>query len=121
MSRRPAHREWGIRTLWFLGLAAASIIVSNWMRMTGNTDVILLTFIGLLVGLVGATISTIQGSAPGVAGSPARSPLPTAASPVAVTPAPAPGTEAGQDVARREGRGTMRTVSGRRVQDVDVG
>ena len=120
MSRRPAHRKWGIRTLWFLGLAAASIIVSNWMRMTGNTDV-LLTFIGLLVGLVGATISTIQGSAPGVAGSPARSPLPTAASPVAVTPAPAPGTEAGQDVARREGRGTMRTVSGRRVQDVDVG
>ncbi|MET0478174.1 MAG: hypothetical protein ABW222_09495 [Actinomycetota bacterium] len=61
MSRRPAHRKWGIRTLWFLGLAAASIIVSNWMRMTGNTDVLLLTFIGLLVGLVGATISTIQG------------------------------------------------------------
>jgi hypothetical protein len=24
-----------------LGLAAGSIIVSNWMRMTGNTDVIL--------------------------------------------------------------------------------
>lgn len=80
MSRRPAHRKWGIRTLWFLGLAAASIIVSNWMRMTGNTDVLLPTFIGLLVGLVGATISTIQGSAPGVAGSPARSPPPTAAS-----------------------------------------
>jgi hypothetical protein len=31
------------------------------MRMTGNTDVILLTFIGLLVGLIGATVSTIQG------------------------------------------------------------
>jgi hypothetical protein len=61
MSRRPAHRKWGIRTLWFLGLAAASIIVSNWMRMTGNTDVILLTFIGLLVGLIGATVSTIKG------------------------------------------------------------
>jgi hypothetical protein len=61
MSRRPAQRKWGIRTLWFLGLAAASIIVSNWMRMTGNTDVILLTFIGLLVGLAGATIVTIQG------------------------------------------------------------
>jgi hypothetical protein len=61
MSRRPAQRKWGIRTLWFLGLAAASIIVSNWMRMTGNTDVILLTFVGLLVGLVGATIATIQG------------------------------------------------------------
>jgi hypothetical protein len=61
MSRRPAQRKWGIRTLWFLGLAAASIIVSNWMRMTGNTDVILLTFIGLLVGLIGATVSTIKG------------------------------------------------------------
>ena len=61
MSRRPAQRKWGIRSLWFLGLAAASIIVSNWMRMTGNTDVILLTFIGLLVGLIGATVSTIQG------------------------------------------------------------
>jgi hypothetical protein len=61
MSRPAPQRKWGIRTPLFLGLAAASIIVSNWMRMTGNTDVILLTFIGLLVGLIGATISTIQG------------------------------------------------------------
>ena len=61
MGSRPAQRTWGLRGLVVLGLAAASIIVSNWMRMTGNTDVILLTFIGLLVGLVGATISTIQG------------------------------------------------------------
>ena len=61
MSRPAPPRKWGIRTLLFLGLAAASIISSNWMRMTGNTDVILLTFIGLLVGLIGATVSTIQG------------------------------------------------------------
>ena len=61
MSRPAPQRKWGIRTLLFLGLAAASIILSNWMRMTGNTDVILLTFIGLLVGLIGATVSTIQG------------------------------------------------------------
>jgi uncharacterized membrane protein YedE/YeeE len=61
MSRPAPPRKWGIRTLLFLGLAAASIILSNWMRMTGNTDVILLTFIGLLVGLIGATVSTIQG------------------------------------------------------------
>jgi hypothetical protein len=80
MSRRPAHRKWGIRTLWFLGLAAASIIVSNWMRMTGNTDVILLTFIGLLVGLVGATISTIQGFRAWGGRRPGEEPLPTAAS-----------------------------------------
>jgi hypothetical protein len=61
MSRRTEQRKWGIRTLLFLGLAAASIIISNWMRMTGNTDVILLTAIGTLAGLIGATVSTIQG------------------------------------------------------------
>jgi hypothetical protein len=55
------QRRWGVRSLLFLGLAAGSIIVSNWMRMTGNTDVILLTFIGTVVGLVGATICTVKG------------------------------------------------------------
>jgi hypothetical protein len=61
MSRRLEQRKWGIRSLLFLGLAAASIILSNWMRMTGNTDVILLTFIGTVVGLAGATVATIRG------------------------------------------------------------
>ena len=61
MSRPAPQRKWGIRTLLFLGLAAASIILSNWMRMTGNTDVILLTFIGTVVGLVGAVICTVKG------------------------------------------------------------
>ena len=56
-----AQKRWGVRSLWFLGLAAASIILSNWMRMTGNTDVILLTFIGTVVGLAGATVCTIRG------------------------------------------------------------
>ena len=55
------QKRWGIRTLWFLGLAVASIIVSNWMRMTGNTDVILLTFIGTVVGLAGAAVCTVKG------------------------------------------------------------
>jgi hypothetical protein len=61
MSRPVGQKHWGVRSLLFLGLAAASIIVSNWMRMTGNTDVILLTFIGTVVGLVGATICTVKG------------------------------------------------------------
>ncbi len=61
MARRAEQRRWGIRSLLFLGVAAASIILSNWMRMTGNTDVILLTFIGTVVGLAGATVSTIKG------------------------------------------------------------
>jgi hypothetical protein len=61
MPDRVAQRRWGLRTLAFLGLAAGSIILSNWMRMTGNTDVILLTFIGTVVGLVGAAVCTVKG------------------------------------------------------------
>ena len=60
MSRPVAQRRWGVRSLLFLGLAAVSIITSNWMRMTGNTDVILLTFIGTVVGLAGATVCTVR-------------------------------------------------------------
>ena len=56
-----SQRRWGLRSLAFLGLAAASIILSNWMRMTGNTDVILLTFVGTVVGLVGAAVCTVRG------------------------------------------------------------
>jgi hypothetical protein len=55
------QKRWGVRSLWFLGVAAASIILSNWMRMTGNTDVILLTFIGTVVGLVGAAVCSVRG------------------------------------------------------------
>ena len=61
MAGRVGQKRWGVRLLLFLGLAAASIVLSNWMRMTGNTDVILLTFIGTVVGLAGATVATIRG------------------------------------------------------------
>ena len=61
MAGPVGQKRWGVRMLLFLGLAAASIVLSNWMRMTGNTDVILLTFIGTVVGLAGATVSTIRG------------------------------------------------------------
>ena len=61
MSGPVGQKRWGVRMLLFLGLAAASIILSNWMRMTGNTDVILLTFIGTVVGLVGAAVCTVRG------------------------------------------------------------
>ena len=61
MAGPVGQKRWGIRSLLYLGLAAVSIVVSNWMRMTGNTDVILLTFIGTVVGLAGATVCTIRG------------------------------------------------------------
>jgi hypothetical protein len=59
---RPAKpKRWGLRTLAFLGLAAASIILSNYLRMVGNDNFALLTFIGTVVGLVGATVCSIRG------------------------------------------------------------
>jgi hypothetical protein len=61
MSRPVGSKRWGVRSLLFLGLAAGSIILSNWMRLTGNDDVILLPFLGLVTGLVGATICTVRG------------------------------------------------------------
>ena len=61
MAGPVGQKRWGIRLLLYLGLAAASIVLSNWMRMTGNTDVILLTFIGTVVGLVGAAVCTVRG------------------------------------------------------------
>ena len=61
MSRPVGTKRWGIRTLLYLGLAAGSIILSNWMRMTGNVDFILLPSLGTLVGLVGAAVCTVRG------------------------------------------------------------
>jgi hypothetical protein len=61
MSGPIRQKRWGLRSMAYLGLAAGSIIVSNWMRMTGNTDVILLTFIGTVVGLAGAAVCTFKG------------------------------------------------------------
>jgi hypothetical protein len=61
MSRPVGSKRWGIRTLVFLGVAAGSIILSNWMRLTGNVDFILLPSLGTLVGLVGATVCTVRG------------------------------------------------------------
>jgi hypothetical protein len=61
MSMPVGQKRWGVRTLLFLGLAAVSIVTSNWMRMTGNTDVILLTFIGTVVGFVGAGVCSVRG------------------------------------------------------------
>jgi hypothetical protein len=61
MAGPVGQKRWGLRSLGFLGLAAGSIILSNWMRMTGNTDVILLTFIGTVIGLVGAAVCTVKG------------------------------------------------------------
>jgi hypothetical protein len=54
-TERPPAR-WGVRTLVYLGLALLSIGVST---LQGHYTV--LTFAGLLIGLVGAMICTVRG------------------------------------------------------------
>jgi hypothetical protein len=60
-SRRAKPKRWGLRTLGFLGLAAASIIASNYLRLKGIDDYALLPFIGMVVGLIGAAWCSIRG------------------------------------------------------------
>ena len=65
MTERPAQaqgtKRWGLRTLAFLVLAAASLVVRYFMYSSGNTDFVLLTFIALVIGLVGAFVCSVRG------------------------------------------------------------
>jgi len=60
-SQPPKPRRWGLRTLGFLGIAAASIVASNLDHANGTADYALLTFIGTVVGLAGATVCSVRG------------------------------------------------------------
>jgi hypothetical protein len=60
-SRPPRPKRWGLRTLVFLGITAASIMISNFLHAKGNDNFVLLTFIGTVVGLVGATVCSVRG------------------------------------------------------------
>jgi len=60
-SGRPKPEHWGLRALAFLALAAASIITSNVLSLNGINGLNLITFIGLMVGLIGATVCSIRG------------------------------------------------------------
>lgn len=55
------QKRWGLRTLAFLALAAASVIASNVLYTIGNDDFVLLTFAGTVVGIAGATVCSIRG------------------------------------------------------------
>lgn len=59
--RAPREKRWGLRTLAFLALAAASLLTRNLMHSQGFTDVVLLPFLGIVVGLVGAAVCSVRG------------------------------------------------------------
>ena len=60
-SQLPKPRRWGLRTLAYLGLAAASILTANILHARGGNDIALLTFLGTVVGLTGAMVCSIRG------------------------------------------------------------
>ena len=55
------QRRWGLRTVGFLALAAASIFAAQLLDAYKNNHFVVLTFAGLVVGLVGATICSVRG------------------------------------------------------------
>lgn len=57
---RPPRR-WGVRTLAFLALAAASVIASNVLPANDVEGYALLPFLGLVAGLAGAAWCTVRG------------------------------------------------------------
>lgn len=57
--RRP--KRYGVRTLGYLALAAASVLTSNALAARGIDDYVLLTFLGTMVGLSGAAVCSYRG------------------------------------------------------------
>jgi hypothetical protein len=55
---RGKRPRWGLRTLGFLAVAAASLLAYDWFSANGLA---LLTSVGLLLGLVGAAICSVRG------------------------------------------------------------
>jgi hypothetical protein len=60
-ARAPREKRWGLRTLAYLALAAACLMTRSLMHSSGNTDFVLLPFLGIVVGLVGATVCSVRG------------------------------------------------------------
>ena len=60
-ARAPGEKRWGLRTLAYLALAAACLMGRNLMYSSGNTDFVLLPFLGIVVGLVGAAVCSVRG------------------------------------------------------------
>ena len=56
--KQPEQRRWGLRSLLFLALAAASLLFYDVLQANGLA---LLTTVGLLVGLVGAPVGGTRG------------------------------------------------------------
>ena len=60
---RPKRPRWGVRAMSWLTLSFICVITSNVLAAADNTDWVLLTFAGTVVGLVGAGYCSLRGLA----------------------------------------------------------
>lgn len=60
---RPRRPRWGVRAMWWLTLALVSVLASNVLSTAGNSDWVLVTFLGTVVGLSGAAYCSAKGLA----------------------------------------------------------
>ena len=58
---RPRPPRWGVRSLLWLTLAFVSVITSNVLNTAGNSDWVLVTFVGTVAGLGGAAYCSVKG------------------------------------------------------------
>jgi hypothetical protein len=58
-SARP--KRWGLRTLAWLTLAAASVVSGELLRAAGQAGLVPLTFVGTCAALVGAAVCSVRG------------------------------------------------------------
>jgi hypothetical protein len=59
--RKAKPKRWGLRTVGFLAMAAASLIAAQILNAYKNDSFVVLTFFGLVVGLLGAGVCTYRG------------------------------------------------------------
>lgn len=60
---RPRRPRWGVRAMSWLTLAFVCVITSNLLSAAGNSDWVLVTFPGTLIGLAGAAYCSLKGLA----------------------------------------------------------
>jgi hypothetical protein len=61
VTNADSEPRWGLRTLAFLGLATLSILLGHILYVEGVTAFVLLTFLGMVIGLGGAVVCSVRG------------------------------------------------------------
>jgi hypothetical protein len=60
---RPRRPRWGLRAMAWLTLALVCVMTSNMLHAAGNSDWVLVTFTGTILGILSAGYCSIRGLA----------------------------------------------------------